>query len=416
MKTFMLLTGSGPLVVLTTYHSVAEGGLLQKLAAKGIDKFISFEIPLDLVRSRYGARYEAIANDLRENDDLRVIDYAGDRAFRMFRFDELSQPILYDAETPLTPTPAPVTTIEPVGAQPWPRPVLRTGAATRFNVMIADLVGDDAERTQTRRLERLLERVPGLNIDRIGRALAVDERGDRLESLATAHRTGRAWLRDANADVLVWGGVAPTGNFTRLRFLSAAITPFGDVRTYRPPVDILEVPTVDGNEFAAIICAAALAFVDPATEEQARDLVALLAPAAEEGERLLPSLAQKLPPLARRRAQAAIGMAWTAAGRSAHDADLLEKAGTQLREAIAGMDVNEDREFWAMTRTCSATACACAATSSSATTAWSRAWPPTTRRRRCSPATRCPCTGRWSRTTAAPPCGRWAGAAATASS
>ena len=37
MKAFMLFTGSGPLVVLTSHGSITAPGLLEKFAAKGID-------------------------------------------------------------------------------------------------------------------------------------------------------------------------------------------------------------------------------------------------------------------------------------------------------------------------------------------------------------------------------------------
>jgi hypothetical protein len=54
MKAFMLFTGSGPLVILTSHDAVTEPGLLDKFRAKGIDKFVAHEIPLPLARERYG--------------------------------------------------------------------------------------------------------------------------------------------------------------------------------------------------------------------------------------------------------------------------------------------------------------------------------------------------------------------------
>lgn len=70
----MLFTGSGPLVILTSYDEVLAPGLLSKLEAKGIDKFIAYEIPLELARQRYGGHFQVVAGDLRESDDLRVLD------------------------------------------------------------------------------------------------------------------------------------------------------------------------------------------------------------------------------------------------------------------------------------------------------------------------------------------------------
>ncbi len=96
MKTFMLVTGSGPLVILTSFGSATDGTLLEKLNAKGITKFLSYEIPIDLAKERYGAHFSVVAHDLHETDDLRVLDYNGDRAFKLFSFAELGTPTPYE--------------------------------------------------------------------------------------------------------------------------------------------------------------------------------------------------------------------------------------------------------------------------------------------------------------------------------
>ena len=96
MKAAMLFTGSGPLVILTSHESLAEPALLAKLAAKGIDKFVAHEIPLDLARTRYGGHFEVVMRDLHESDDLRVLDYNGQRAFRLFRLDELGPALVHE--------------------------------------------------------------------------------------------------------------------------------------------------------------------------------------------------------------------------------------------------------------------------------------------------------------------------------
>jgi hypothetical protein len=37
-----------------------------------------------------------VVNDLHESDDLRVLDYNGERAFALFRFDELGSPVFHE--------------------------------------------------------------------------------------------------------------------------------------------------------------------------------------------------------------------------------------------------------------------------------------------------------------------------------
>ena len=96
MKAIMLITGSGPLVILTSHSAVTDPVLLRKLKAKGIERFFAHEIPLDLAKLRYGGHFKTVLNDLKETDDLRVLDYNGERAFGLFRLDELGPVITYD--------------------------------------------------------------------------------------------------------------------------------------------------------------------------------------------------------------------------------------------------------------------------------------------------------------------------------
>lgn len=98
MKAVMLITGSGPMVILTSFDSVTHPELLKKLQAKGVERFFAHEIPLDLAKQRYGGHYQVVMHDLHESDDLRVLDYNGERAFSLFRLQELGPAITYDPE------------------------------------------------------------------------------------------------------------------------------------------------------------------------------------------------------------------------------------------------------------------------------------------------------------------------------
>ena len=100
MKVFLLFSGSGPLVIATSYGSLTDPELLEKLRAKGVEKFIAYELPWDLARMRYGHHFDTAMRDLRESDDLRVIDFNGERAFRLFHLSELGTPILYESGAP----------------------------------------------------------------------------------------------------------------------------------------------------------------------------------------------------------------------------------------------------------------------------------------------------------------------------
>jgi len=71
MKAYMLMTKSGPIVVLTSHTSILDTLLLEKLADKDIENFIAF--PLDLAEQRYGAQTSArIAPD--QNPEMLQAD------------------------------------------------------------------------------------------------------------------------------------------------------------------------------------------------------------------------------------------------------------------------------------------------------------------------------------------------------
>ena len=96
MKSFLLITGSGPLLILTSHDSIEDPSLLKTLMVKGIDKFIAFEVPYNLAKKRYGGHFSVVANDLHETDDLRVLDYNGERIFRLFNFTEWGEACFHE--------------------------------------------------------------------------------------------------------------------------------------------------------------------------------------------------------------------------------------------------------------------------------------------------------------------------------
>lgn len=100
MNVFILFAGSGALVVLTSHASIHDPELLEKLTAKGIDKFIAYRVPLALAKSRYGMHFEVVAHGLSETDDLRVLDFDGTRALRLFSFAEMIGPYIHEPATP----------------------------------------------------------------------------------------------------------------------------------------------------------------------------------------------------------------------------------------------------------------------------------------------------------------------------
>ncbi len=97
IKPVLLFTSRGPLLILSTYPAIHDRELLEKLAAKGIDKFMAWELDEETVGERYGPHYFVVTRDLKDSDDMRILDFAGTRIFERFRFDELGEPIMHEA-------------------------------------------------------------------------------------------------------------------------------------------------------------------------------------------------------------------------------------------------------------------------------------------------------------------------------
>lgn len=91
MKAGIIFTGSGPIVVLTSHESFTEADLVERLKAKGIRKFFGYEVPVELCQKRYGEHYPVVMQDLRQSDDLRVLDFDGHHVFLTFSFSDFGE-------------------------------------------------------------------------------------------------------------------------------------------------------------------------------------------------------------------------------------------------------------------------------------------------------------------------------------
>ena len=98
MRAGIFFTGTGPIVLLTTYERLDDPTLAAKLAQKGIKKYIAYELDLDLVREKYGRHFNVILGDLKQTDDLRILDYDGHHVFYNFEISQLGPPVYHEGE------------------------------------------------------------------------------------------------------------------------------------------------------------------------------------------------------------------------------------------------------------------------------------------------------------------------------
>ena len=96
MKCYFLWTVTGPVLILTSFDYVAHPDLLVKLKDMGIPKFVAHEVPIDLIKQRYGGHFDKIMDDLHESDELRILDDDGVRVLNNVSLKELGPPITYE--------------------------------------------------------------------------------------------------------------------------------------------------------------------------------------------------------------------------------------------------------------------------------------------------------------------------------
>lgn len=92
---YLIFTGSGPILTLSTYPAVTDERLIDKLRYKGIDRFLAYEVALDAVAQRYPQAFEHVREDLEGAEDLRVLDFNGHQIMANFSLNELGEPVKY---------------------------------------------------------------------------------------------------------------------------------------------------------------------------------------------------------------------------------------------------------------------------------------------------------------------------------
>jgi hypothetical protein len=97
MKAGIIFTGTGPILILTTFDSFGDKKFIEKLSLKGIKKFLAYEVPVEVVKGKYGQQFDVIMKDVKQSDDLRVLDFDGHKIFYSFSFNDLGEPFQHEA-------------------------------------------------------------------------------------------------------------------------------------------------------------------------------------------------------------------------------------------------------------------------------------------------------------------------------
>jgi tetratricopeptide (TPR) repeat protein len=235
----------------------------------------------------------------------------------------------------------------PSPAQLWRSILARAvpaAAGTHFTILVADLIGDDATDTQTRLLAEALESNAGLEVVRIGRALVEGSVGSVRERREQAEGAGRRWLKEKNADVLLWGYVV--GKELQIRFLSVDGGP--STAQALPSLGAqLTMPADFGSELGAQLETVTLSLVAHASQAQGMYLVDLLRPAAQKLERLLAD-GVAIPEASRAGLSHSYGVALATIGAQSGDRERIETAMEAYRHALEVFSREDTPIAWAM--------------------------------------------------------------------
>lgn len=95
IRSYLIFTGSGPILAVSTYPKLTDERLLKKLSYKGIEKFLAYQVDMEIVEERYGQALADATSDLEGREDLRVLDFNGHQIMAKFSLDALGDPIKF---------------------------------------------------------------------------------------------------------------------------------------------------------------------------------------------------------------------------------------------------------------------------------------------------------------------------------
>ena len=95
MRSYLIFTGTGPILVLSTYPKLTDDRLLEKLRYKGIDRSSPTRWTSKRWRSVYPQSFEQAQGDLEGREDIRVLDFNGHQIMANFSVDSLGDPIKF---------------------------------------------------------------------------------------------------------------------------------------------------------------------------------------------------------------------------------------------------------------------------------------------------------------------------------
>jgi len=154
--------------------------------------------------------------------------------------------------------------LRPSGGAEEPPAERPAGHATGPVTVVALVAGVEgvAGRDPMARLVALLETCRGIEVRPARRRLKLPVEASLVERLSAAGATGRSWLAQEGADVMVWAEATGGEGAVVVRFVPALLDAEGKTGTFGLG-DALELPAGFGDEFGDILAAATVAAAVP---------------------------------------------------------------------------------------------------------------------------------------------------------
>jgi tetratricopeptide (TPR) repeat protein len=206
--------------------------------------------------------------------------------------------------------------------------------------------GDD----QRARVLEALEGLSNVRLSRLDRSVPFSAELDPYTALTGAVGAGLPMLREAGADLMLWGGPDASGRLVELRFLG----PWTSLEIERigmtSPQNALYVPLDFDASWHVLIQAVTLAAMEPRSEAQGKALVETLPTLAEAAGSLLSELPYGLTGLETAQIVACYGNVLAMVGAWANEPAWLEHAAAAYEEAIRHLPRDADAEWGVLHR------------------------------------------------------------------
>jgi tetratricopeptide (TPR) repeat protein len=207
-----------------------------------------------------------------------------------------------------------------------------TAAATTPKIILAGLNGDKGGQV-TKRLGDWLTKISGVEVFRHKKALKLPDAIDNpAEQLIVAAEEGRAWLKEDDADLLVWGEVDESGEDLSLHLLPAPAAD-GDQAENSGIGETLDIPAAFGEEFEPLFCAAVIGTFGPTFKGTRTKLEESLGGYLDSSGELVKILSTELNDAQAASVSIVLGNAFIAHSRLGGGGEQLERAVEAYREA-----------------------------------------------------------------------------------